>query len=388
MDKRIIRYCTGCGLCVSEKKATLVNNADGFAIPQSGDEEWLKQICPTMARQEAYMDKNKIWGKATEVYTGWSNDLQLRNKASSGGILTELASYLLDTKEVDCVIHTSASKDNPLQTEVCYSYTREDLIARCGSRYTISHPLIELSNIKAGMRYVFIGKPCDVAALRNYIRIRPELNNSIIYLLSFFCMGEPSATAQKNLLSALGCEKSKCKKITYRGNGWPGYTTAVDADGNEYKLDYATAWGRILGRDVMPSCKFCLDGIGELADISCADGWYLNKDGKPDFEERDGRNVIFARTEKGASLLERAKNDKRITLTEYQDYEDELKKIQRSQYERRISMKTRIAALKFTRNTYPAYSKEILSSFSSHCPFKKKLKAFLGTCKRIFKGEI
>jgi coenzyme F420 hydrogenase subunit beta len=388
MDKRIVNYCTGCGLCKSEKKATLHKGRKGFFYPEDGDEKWLKQICPVMACQESYMDSSSIWGKTNAVYRGWSNDPILRKKASSGGVLTELASFLLDEKKVDGVIHICAAKDNPTKTEVCYSHSREELIERCGSRYAISHPLGELSKISYKKKYAFIGKPCDVVALKNYMEIKPELKDVITYTLSFFCMGLPSEIAQKNLLSALGVTLTECKELIYRGNGWPGFATFTDINGKECRMDYDTAWGKILGRDLMPACRFCMDGIGELADISCGDAWYLNEAGNPDFSEHMGRNVIFARTNKGAELVLNAQSCHRIVIEQYDNYEDELQKIQKSQYYRRESMGARILALKIMGRPYPAYSHKILSAYSSYLSKKKQLKICLGTCKRIFKGKI
>ena len=388
MDKRIAKYCTGCGLCESEKKAVLIKTTDGFKIPKSGDEEWLKNVCPAMAIQESKRDIRKIWGREKAVYLGWSMDASLRKKASSGGILTELACFLLDNKKVDCIIHTCASKENPTQTEICNSYNSEEVRSRCGSRYAISHPLAELSKLRPGMTYAFVGKPCDVVALKNYMRFNPELEDKIPYTMSFFCMGLPSEKAQKNLLMKLGCKESECIKLSYRGNGWPGYTVATDKSGREYKMDYDTAWGQILGRDLMPSCRFCVDGIGEMADIACGDAWYLTSQGKPDFSEHNGRNVIFARTEKGLKLINEAQEEQRIEIEEYSDYEENLAKIQKSQYDRRVSMMARIMALRMMGKPHPAYSYNILREYSSHLAIKKQLRIFLGTCKRIIEGKI
>lgn len=388
MDKRIVEYCTGCGLCETEEKAILNKNQKGFVFPQKGDEEWLKKVCPAMITQESVMDIRKIWGREKGVYLGWSKDLSVRKKASSGGILTELASFLLDEKKVDCVIHVCASKEDPTKTEICYSYNREDVKKRCGSRYAISHPLNELNKLNSEMVYAFIGKPCDVAALKNYMKFKPELKKIIPYTLSFFCMGLPSEDAQKNLMAKLGCRTSDCKELLYRGNGWPGFTTAVDKAGNEYKLDYDTAWGQILGRDLMPMCRFCLDGIGEMADVACGDAWYLTGQGLPDFSEHAGRNVIFARTEKGLELIRNAQKQQRIEVETYDDYEVNLMKIQKSQYDRRVSMRARILALKIMGRPCPAYSRKILKGYSSHLAKGKQFRICLGTCKRIIKGKI
>ena len=96
----------------------------------------------------------------------------------------------------------------------------------------------------------------------------------------------------------MGCD-GKIKSLRYRGDGWPGYATATQYDGKVFKMDYNTSWGQILGRDIMKMCRFCLDGIGEMADISCCDAWYLTNDNKPDFSEADGRNAVFCRSKLG-----------------------------------------------------------------------------------------
>ena len=53
-------------------------------------------------------------------------------------------------------------------------------------------------------------------------------------------------------------------------------------------------------------CRFCVDGVGELADVSCGDAWYLLPDGEPDCSEHEGRNFIFSRSDKGDSLVKEA----------------------------------------------------------------------------------
>lgn len=42
-----------------------------------------------------------------------------------------------------------------------------------------------------------------------------------------------------------------------------------------------------------------------MADFSTGDAW-ATKSGFPDFEERDGKNIILARTKVGSDLLNRA----------------------------------------------------------------------------------
>ena len=139
-----------------------------------------------------------------------------------------------------------------------------------------------------------IGKPCDIRVLREYIK-ENNLENTILYLLTFFCAGTPSIDANKKLLNFLNVNKNRIKNLTYRGNGWPGKTTIVQDDGKMYSTEYENSWGNYLGRDLQEICRFCWEGVGEAADISCGDGWYLENN-RPTFTENLGRNVILART--------------------------------------------------------------------------------------------
>lgn len=380
---KYIKHCTGCGLCKAMGKAELYKDEKGFFHPNSDIE--IKEICPSSGVQCSEFDKNEIWGRNCGVFLGWTNDQLLREKASSGGVITQILCYLLENKLVDCVIHIGADENNPTQTSIYFSETTEEVKSHCGSRYAISSPLLCMNQIDMEKKYAFVGKPCDIVALRNYMKNVPELKKVIVYLLSFFCMGIPSEDAQKKLLSELGCDN--CSSLTYRGNGWPGYTVATDAMGKKSQMDYDSSWGKILGRDLMTACKYCLDGIGEMADISCGDAWYLTAEKKPDFKEHEGRNVIFARTEIGLELLNMMRKSNVISLKSYNNYKEELPLIQTSQYNRRQQMLARILALRVCLQPAPDYPMNLLKAYASGMSKREFIHVFGGTCKRLLKGK-
>lgn len=380
------KYCTGCGLCEACHKYKLVQDEKGFLHPSSND-KLLEKICPISGIHTSLLDSNNIWGRSKAVYLGWSNNTQTRYKASSGGVLTETACYLLSSGKVDAIIHIGEDKENPIKTRVFFSRTPEDVKAHSGSRYCISSPLLDLDKLDENKKYAFIGKPCDVVVLRNYMEINQRLKENIPYLLSFFCMGLPSDNAQQKLLNRLKCENC-CKSLEYRGNGWPGFATAIDDNGNTHSITYDESWGQILGRDLMPACKFCIDGIGEMADISCGDAWYISRDNIPDFSEHEGRNVVFARTNKGKDLLDEMKRQDIVSLETYENYEVELPVIQKSQWNRRREMRDRILTMKLFNKEYPSYNAKLLNSFAQSLSLMQKIRIFLSTSKRILKGKM
>jgi coenzyme F420 hydrogenase subunit beta len=386
-------YCTGCGLCNSHGDITFQEDNKGYMYPSLGEEDinLCSIVCPASGNALNHYQDGSIWGAYKKSYLGWSSDEHIRNGSSSGGILTSLCCYLLDQKLVDGIIQTRKSTRDIRRAETIVSRTMSDVMSCMGSRYTASSPLMHLKDIiKEGEVYAFVGKPCDVSALRIYMEeIRPELKARIKYLFSFFCAGQPSIDANNKLVKSLGGESLKdCKDLQYRGNGWPGYATLTKKDGSCQQMDYETSWMRILGRDVRKICRFCADGTGELADIACGDAWYLGTNGRSDFTERPGRNVIFARTETGLELLTEAINQGVIITEDFDVEKGLLRKMQPYHYTRKASLKTYKWALAFCGRSFPRYDNKILSNFAKGFPMKQKILRFGGTIQRVLKGMI
>jgi coenzyme F420 hydrogenase subunit beta len=387
-------YCSGCGLCHMDKNVQFSMDNDGFLKPDFENmnlplENFLFKMCPVGGNYNKRLDSNHIWGKALMVYLGYSNDDELRHRASSGGILSAVCVYLLESGKVNGIIQTLASEECALISKTVCNTTKEQIYGSCGSRYCSSSPLYNLLElVKPGEKYAIVAKPCDIQTLRNWLDDNPEKKCYFPYLLSFFCMGVPSYNANVELVNELGCSVKNLCSINYRGNGWPGYTIVTDKDGNVRKTEYGYSWGTVLGRDLRKICKFCLDGLGEGADISCGDAWYITSDNQPDFSEHDGRNVIFARTDIGAQVLDGASKKGYITLTDYNNYEDNLKIIQKSQYDRRSSMISRYIAMRFLMQNVAKMKLKHLFKYAKHTDFNRLFHVFGGTVKRILKRSI
>lgn len=382
------QYCIGCGLCRSELGVEMQEDDKGYLHPlfEKNEDFFLQKVCPVTQNYSSRIYNQLIWGNVIRASGAYAIDVDIRKKASSGGVLTALALFLLEKGKVDGIIQVCADEAKPTQTICRISETKEQVIQCCGSRYAISTPWMQLSEqIEEGKIYAAIGKPCDISALRRLRDVNKQYQG-IKYLLSFFCAGLPSKDANRELLSRIGCTEETCMSLCYRGNGWPGYTTAVDDRGNEYTMEYSKAWGGILGRDVHPYCRLCMDGIGEAADISCGDGWYI-KDNDPDFTERDGRNIVFARNQLGLELLLEAQNAQYIYAEAWENM-DELKIIQKYQYTRKTTMKAKLAGYHICGRRTPIYDKRLLSMLAKEASVKQKLKIYVGTVKRIIQGKV
>ena len=387
--KYLKKYCTGCGLCGAYADVAYEMDEKGFLTPVLDSKEkieFCEKVCPA-AKESMKLQDDRIWGKYEAVCLGYAKDSKVRFHASSGGVLTALSAFLLKEKMVDGILQVGKTKEKVYGTELYCSKTKEEVFERSGSRYCISSPLKNIKKmLEPGKKYAFIGKPCDVTALKNYMQENKQLREQIIVTLSFFCAGLPSNLANEKLIDALIKKKSnQCKELNYRGNGWPGAASATDMDGNTGQIDYETSWGKILGRDVKYCCRFCTDGIGERADISCGDAWYLQENKTPNFAEREGRNVVFARTNLGEQILHCA--SKEVVLTDFKNIK-ELEYMQPYQKRRKATLFWKVMALRLFARKIPPYDRKKLYRWQTYASKNEKLKDFLGTIKRILKRAI
>jgi coenzyme F420 hydrogenase subunit beta len=342
MIDRIKKFdlCIGCGLCesiIGKQKCELALNDKGFYEPivtsrlTKDEEKLVKVLCPGIHIETKNCEG--AWGSMLEIDDAWSCDREIRHKAASGGVITSLAIFLLEQHHVDAVLQVGVKSDSYLYNEIKVSRTREEIVQNAQSRYA---PALVLNRIKQILdstndKYVFIGKPCDIAAVKNMLSVFPQYEGRILYFLSIFCAGIPSYKATEKVWKQSG-KIEEPLSLRYRGEGWPGNFCAKFPDGTDYQISYNDSWGKVLGRNLGFRCKICPDGIGMLADIAVGDSWNT-KNGYPDFTESEGRCFCMIRTQRGRNIFREAIAQGYIQ-SEKLDI-NKVKEQQKYQYERR-----------------------------------------------------
>ncbi|WP_295995300.1 Coenzyme F420 hydrogenase/dehydrogenase, beta subunit C-terminal domain [Rugamonas sp.] len=383
--------CAGCGLCasVSAGSARMALDGAGYLRPTllqpltRAQERLVEQVCPGIGLAHAPSDVayDALWGPLRAVRVGHAEDAQLRHAGSSGGVLSALLAYLLETGQVDYVLHIGASDSEPLHNEIKLSRNRADVLAAAGSRYAPSAPLSGIDALLAQPgRFAFVGKPCDVAALRQYARHQPLVAEKVAYMLSFMCAGVPSMEGTYAILDRVGVARRDVRRFAYRGNGWPGMTRVETHDGKVSEIDYATSWGTILNRHLQARCKICPDGTGEFADVVCADAWY-GKDGYPDFSEQQGRSLILSRNDHGEALLHACVAAGYLAMQALPVAE--IAKMQPYQRNRKEMVWSRLMALRVMGRATPRYRQLRLLRTASMGGVVANARNFLGMVKRL-----
>ncbi|MGJ7723540.1 Coenzyme F420 hydrogenase/dehydrogenase, beta subunit C-terminal domain [Escherichia coli] len=152
-------------------------------------------------------------------------------------------------------------------------------------------------------------------------------------------------------------------------------------------MSYNESWGNILGKYLQKRCKICPDGIGEFADIVCADAWHGDKSWYIQILKRkDGRSLIIIRTTVGVDLINQMLMSNSITTESFNI--NELNTIQPAQRHRRQSLFARLLAMKLMLLITPKYKGFSLFSNAMSMSFKRNIFAFCGMVLRIIRKKI
>lgn len=385
------RLCSGCGACAFVGRDHGVRMEDfpnvgrrpvGVKQLPIAVKDQIVAVCPGASVEsrgwgDHEPDHNEVLvGPSQRIWEGWAANPEIRWSASSGGVVTALAVYALEHLDMAMVVHTGADPDVPWGNRTRVSTSRSELIANSGSRYTTSSPVEALHLIEASDRpCVFIGKPCDVAAVAALRRSRPRLDRNLGLVLSFFCAGTPTSSASLRLAGQLGfSDPEAITSVRYRGQGWPGHFKVADDQGREGRLTYDESWGALASRQRQLRCQLCPDGLGELADVTGGDAWHRKAEGS------DGVSMILARTERGREIVEGALTEGYLEATP-SGYPQVV--AAQGLVRRRQVLGVRLAALRTFLLPTPRFLGFRLSAASAQLSLKARLREYLGTVSRI-----
>ena len=351
--------CIGCGLCQSiagKENISISMTEKGRLEPKeikpitNETFEKIKQICPGVIVEglpENEINQNSkhniLWGYYQALFYSWSTDEQIRFQSSTGGLLNGLSLYLLETKKVDFILHTAGDPDHPMRSIPKFSYNKDDLLnCESRSRYGPASPLSKFNDaLNTNKNFAFVGKPCDISAIRQLSKSDQRVNSQCKYLLTLVCGGSTEFTKSQDFIKNFDVKEEQLDVFRYRGYGNPGKMYIKTKDGKEYDTEYNSFWGEESTWRVHFRCKICPDAIGESADIAALDTW---RGGSPKGED-EGFNAAIARTSKGLELLIDAtkagylKKGDNLTIEDIDDFQPHQINKKKAVYARHLGMK-------------------------------------------------
>jgi coenzyme F420 hydrogenase subunit beta len=391
--------CTGCGLCEGIAGSDVIQlqmRGEGSERPtetgplDSSTLRLINQVCPGLRSSgrasdagDPAVEVHPIWGPARMMALGHAADPAVRHHASSGGALSALATHLLSSGEVDFILHVSASKSQPARSERTLSFDAAQVMEASGSRYGPAAPLSDFKAVlDLGLPFAFIGKACDIQAIRNYARFDPRVDQLVRYTLNFFCGGVSKFAKTMDYVRRSGLNEEDLAEVRYRGDGCPGPMVLKSRDGRTFNYSYNEVWEDESRWQLQFRCKICPDALGDLADISVADVW---PGGRPS-EDGLGFNGFIARTTRGERLLRNAVDAGAITLTGPLTFAD-LELVQGHQMRKKQAIKARLDAMRDAGALLPSFEDLRLEQAEAMIKPAKRRAEYLGTRERLDRGD-
>ena len=198
--------CVGCGLCESiagrdvvEMRTSQLGYQRPHAIGEVTQEcvDQIYDVCPGL-RQDSLPDHlrepdtrlDPTWGPYRYFASAHAADDAVRIPAATGGVLTALAQFLVDSSRVSFVLHARPSTERVTDGVPHVSVTAADVSAGSGSIYG---PVPILRDVRAlldrGEPFAVVAKPCDLSALRRFATYDARVTDLVRYWLAPTCGG-------------------------------------------------------------------------------------------------------------------------------------------------------------------------------------------------------
>lgn len=292
-----LNKCTGCMACVDICPKNAINikdSLDAYNAVIDADKCINCNLCHKICQN----NNNLELSKPIKWYQGWAEDEDVRSRSSSGGAATALMLSFVENGGYVC---SCIFRDGQFLFDV--TNKKEDIGMFAGSKYVKSNPQGIYKKIKNllnnGEKVLFIGLPCQVAALKLFVGEQLVDN---LYTVDLICHGTPSPQLLQMFLKQYGYELKDIKNIAFRKknkfqvrDGDKGIITNGVTD--SYIISFLNG---VCYTENCYSCKYAQ--FNRVSDITLGDSW-----GSDLSEEKDkGVSLVLVQSDKGCELIEKA----------------------------------------------------------------------------------
>lgn len=307
MDKTIQKIvddnkCTGCQLCYNVCDFGAIHielSSEGFYVPRINFDKCIN--CGKCFKYCPIENDLSDYNETINVYAAKSNDEETRMKSSSGGIFSELAKEILKQKGI---IFGAAFNENNRLVHIDID-SEKDLTKLCGSKYLQSDINLSYKKVKNylidGKKVMFVGTPCQVSALRNYIR-----DNDNLLIVDLVCHGVPSIKVFEKYLKYI-LNDERIKDIYFRDKqdeGWKNFYISVVGEKSNYKKSHRKdpfLHGYLKNLYLNKICYDCpFSKIPRVSDITLGDFWGINKE----IDDNKGTSLVIVNSNKGQEIID------------------------------------------------------------------------------------
>lgn len=248
-----------------------------------------------------------VLGHVHKTYAGAVASDALVEGSSAGGLTTWLCAQLMRSGQVDGVIHVGPSDSGPDLFEYRVSESVEALHQNRKSKYySASFEKALRSVVGNGRRYVFVGVPCYVKAVRLLSRQDPQVAQAVAFTVALICGHMKSSGFAELMAWQVGVPPQNLAAVDFRLKDREArssdYRFGAKAAGEpEFLSKRANTlmggnWGHAMFQ--LDACNFCDDIFGETADIAFGDAWV-----RPYTDRWQGANIVVSRSAALSAVL-------------------------------------------------------------------------------------
>ncbi len=310
-DKKNCCGCQACGDICPVQAITFRADHEGFWYPEVDKDKCTDchlcgKMCP-MLHIDA-LKHNDL--PEPQVFGGYNKDVVIRFDSTSGGIFSLLAQAMYRQKGyVSGAVYT-----DDLKVVNFISNDRKDLKRLRSSKYVQSNAEGLYKRIRqlltAGERVLACGSPCQMAALRSYLR--KDYDKLII--VDFLCRATNSPKVfekYKESLEVRYGSKIVSIKDKNKDHGWHSLARKITFEngqvyyGEGHEDDYRRGYhDNVYERPSCYECKF--KGIPRMSDITLGDFWGIGGV-DPSLEQNLGTSLVMINSRKGLEYFEKIK---------------------------------------------------------------------------------
>jgi coenzyme F420 hydrogenase subunit beta len=289
--------CVGCGVCAYfdaiGKMRYCTRAAQNFPVRSVETSKYNVAFaaCPgkgynilkDSARLHDAVQYDVELGRLYNQYVAYSNDKEVLANASSGGIMSQMAIFLLERSIVDRVLVTKFTYTAEPRATSILARSKADILSSQGSKYCPVDLSVALREIKDNnWKVAIIGTPCQIAGIRTLQQHDQSFNDKVVITLGTFCGGLKNYRNISLLAQRKGLDPGNITFFRFRGNGQPGSMLIEDNSGGRIEIPYPQYVG-LNGISKHLRCHLCVDATAELADVACGDAWHrkLEKSAHP-----------------------------------------------------------------------------------------------------------
>lgn len=309
--------CSGCGLCVEicpQKCLAMEKDELGFRYAKMQDES--KCVGCNLCKQVCHINK-EVNGKILKTCVAQSKNKDEIMESTSGGVFSVLARSIIQKNGVVWGVYMDETFTNKF---VCID-KEDDLCKIRGSKYVECDDSVPANEIEKQLNsdifVLFSGTPCQVKALKTYLKIKRNKNINRLYTVDLFCYGIQSPNIWKKYVDEINPSGKKLKRIAMRKKqpSWEIYSMLVEfEDGSKYeRIRWKDNWLKTYSKGFFNRiiCSNCsAKTFPKESDITLGDFWAIdNIDLPKEFKRKDGISIVIMNSEKGIELIEDVKNE-------------------------------------------------------------------------------